>query len=58
MKSLDVKLNLLQTKVYYLLGELLGIGENLSVEERNKIITIVELIDEELDKFVKSFKEK
>jgi len=58
MKSLDVKLNLLQTKVYYLLGELLGIGKNLSVEEKNKIITIVELIDEELNKFVKSFSEK
>ena len=38
MKSLDVKLNFLQTKIYYLLGELLGIGENLSVEEKNKII--------------------
>jgi hypothetical protein len=58
MKSLDIKLNLLQTKVYYLLGELLGIGKNLSVEERNKVITIVELIDEELNKFIKSFSEK
>jgi len=58
MQSLDVKLNLLQTKVYYLLGQLLSIGKNLSVEEKNKVITIVELIDKELEKFLKSFKEK
>jgi len=58
MQSIDIKLNLLQTKVYYLLGELLGVGEKLPVEERDKIITIVELIDEELNKFIKSFKEK
>jgi len=58
MQSLDVKLNLLQTKVYYLLGQLLSIGKNLSVEEKNKVITIVELIDEELNKFIKSFSEK
>jgi len=37
---------------------LLGVGEKLPVEERDKIITIVELIDEELNKFIKSFKEK
>ena len=58
MQSLDVKLNLLQTKIYYLLGELLSIGKNLPSEEKNKVITIVELIDEELDKFIKSFSEK
>ena len=58
MRSLDVKLNLLQTKVYYLLGQLLSIGKNLSVEEKNKVITIVELIDKELNKFIKSFSEK
>ena len=58
MRSLDIKLNLLQTKIYYLLGQLLSIGKNLSVEEKNKVITIVELIDEELEKFLKSFKEK
>jgi len=58
MQSLDVKLNLLQTKVYYLLGQLLSIGKNLSAEEKNKVITIVELIDEELNKFIKSFSEK
>jgi hypothetical protein len=58
MQSLDVKLNLLQTKVYYLLGQLLSIGKKLSVEEKNKVITIVELIDKELEKFLKSFKEK
>ena len=58
MQSLDVKLNLLQTKVYYLLRQLLSIGKKLSVEEKNKVITIVELIDKEWEKFFKSFKEK
>jgi hypothetical protein len=58
MQSLDVKLNLLQTKVYFLLGKLLGVSKDLPAEKGMEIMTIVKLIDEELEKFVKSFKEK
>jgi hypothetical protein len=58
MQSLDVKLNLLQTKVYFLLGKLLGLSKDLPSEKGMEIMTIVKLIDEELEKFVKSFKEK
>jgi hypothetical protein len=58
MQSLDVKLNLLQTKVYFLLGKLLGLSKDLPTEKGMELMTIVKLIDEELDKFIKSFSEK
>jgi hypothetical protein len=56
MKSLDVKLNLLQTKVYFLLGKLLGLSKDLPPDEATKFLAIIQLLDEELEKFVKSFK--
>jgi len=58
MQLLDVKLNLLQTKVYFLLGKLLGLSKDLPSEKGMEVMTIVKLIDEELEKFLKSFKEK
>jgi len=56
--QLDIKLNLLQTKVYFLLGKLLGLSKNLPSDEATELITIVKLLDEEIEKFIKSFSEK
>ena len=58
MDKLDIKLNLLQTKFYFLLGQLVAKAKKLPAEEGLEILTIVEMMNEELNKFLNSFKEK
>ena len=58
MSKLDVKLNLLQAKFYYLFGKLLEKVRKLPLEEGNEMLAILQLMEEELDKFLDSFREK
>ena len=58
MNKLDVRLNLLATKFYFLLGMLIGKSKSLPPKESVEFLTILELMKEEIDKFLDSFREK